>query len=90
MPRRINPDHVEPWYDPWKLKAEFMWAGYDGYAAKVAEILCVTETTAKTKINNSKLSHEDTIAIAKALQFTPEKYCEIFLKNVFGEPKTDD
>lgn len=87
MPRQINPEHVAEWYDPWKLKAEFMWAGYDGYAEQCAKILNVTECTAKTKINNTKLSHEDTIALAKFLKLTPEKYCEIFLKGVFEGSK---
>lgn len=81
--RPINPDKVAPWFDPWKLKAEFMFRGYENYGAPLAKILNVAEHTAKDKISLSRLSHEDTILIAKALKLTPQQYCDIFLKGVY-------
>lgn len=85
MGRKINPEFVKPWYNPYKLKAEIMWHGHEEYAPYLAKILCLSEKTIKHKINKSALSHEDTIEIAKALDFDLDKYAEIFLKDVFTE-----
>lgn len=83
MARQINPENIKEWYDPWKLKAKLMWMGYESYAAACARALHVTERTACVKINNSILSHEDTILLAQFLGLTQDEYCEIFLKGVF-------
>ena len=45
----------------------------------------LSEKTIKHKINKTVLSHDDTITIAKALNFDLKKYEEIFLKDVFDE-----
>lgn len=88
--RPINPDNVAPWFDPWKMKGIFMIQGYENYGAPLAKVLGVNPGTAKSKISQSRLSHEDTIRIAQFLGLTPGEYCDIFLKNVFQESKTDD
>ena len=87
MSRRINPDDVKYWYDPYKLKALFLWQGYDSYAEPASNILHVSLIQAKKKIKKSVLSHEDTIDIAKALNLDYEEYRQIFLKGVFDEDK---
>lgn len=87
--RKINPEKVAPWFDPWKLKAEFMFRGYENYGAPIARILNVTEQTAKDKMSLSRLSHEDTIELARALRLTPKQYCDIFLKGLFTEENDD-
>lgn len=79
----INPDKVAPWFDPWKLKATFMYQGYENYRAPIAKVLHVSELTARDKISASRLTHEETIEIAKFLRLTPQEYCDIFLKDLF-------
>lgn len=83
--RPINPDNVAPWFDPWKLKATFMFQGYENYGAPIAKTLGVSEVTARDKISQSRLSHEETIKLAQFLKLTPQEYCDIFLKDVFEE-----
>lgn len=85
MGRRINPEYVKSWYDPWKLKAEIMYHGHEEYAPYLAGVMKLSEKTIKHKINKTVLSHDDTITIAKALNFDLKKYEEIFLKDVFDE-----
>lgn len=83
--RQINPDKVAPWFDPWKLKATFMFKGYENYSAPIAKVLSISELTAKDKISASRLTHEETIKLAKFLELTPQEYCDIFLKGLFKE-----
>lgn len=83
--KQINPEKIAPWFDPFKLRAEFMFRGYDSYGAPLARILCIQSHTATDKVSESRFSHEDTLAIAKALHFTPKQYCDIFCKGVFTE-----
>lgn len=85
MGRKINPEYVKPWYNPYKLKAEIMWHGHEEYAPYLADVLHCSEKTVKRKVNKTVLTHEDTIAIAKALDFDLNKYAEIFLKDVFED-----
>ena len=85
MSRQINPDEVKWWYDPYKLKALFQWQGYESYGEPASEILHVSVTQAKKKINKTILSHEDTIDLAKALNLSLKQYCKIFLKGVYDE-----
>lgn len=85
--RQINPDKVAPWFNPYKLKGTFMLKGYENYGAPIAKILHITEQTARDKISQSRLTHEDTIELARFLELTPQEYCDIFLKNLFEEPK---
>lgn len=87
--RQINPDKVAPWFNPWKLKAMFMYKGYENYGAPISKVLGVSESTARDKISLSRLSHEETIALARFLEMTPQDYCEVFLKDLF-EPKNGD
>lgn len=87
--RPINPDNVAPWFDPWKLKGTFMLQGYENYGAPLAKVLGVNTSTVKAKISQSRLSHDDTIRIARFLHLTPQEYCDIFLKGVF-EAENDD
>lgn len=83
--RPINPDKVAPWFDPWKLKAEFMFQGYENYGAVIAKILNISEHTARDKMSQSRLTHEETIQIAKYLHLSPEKYRDIFLKGLYED-----
>ena len=83
--RQVNPDKVAPWFDPWKLKVDFLEQHYDSYGAPLAKILNISEHTATDKVSLSRFSHEETIAIAKALHYTPERYCQVFLRDVFKE-----
>lgn len=85
--RKINPEKVAPWFDPWKLKGTFMLKGYENYGAPIAKILHVSEQTARDKISQSRLSHEETIELAKFLGLTPAEYCDTFLKNLFVPPE---
>lgn len=86
MGRRINPDNIAEWYNPYELKALFCHAGYDDYGEPAKEIFHVSdERTARRKINHSVLSHEDTIALAKALKMTPREYIRVFCKGTFEE-----
>lgn len=85
--RSINPDNVASWFDPWKLKAYFMFEGYDNYSAPLAKILGVNEDTAKDKVSQSRFRHDETLIIAKALNLSGEQYLEIFAKDVYGEEK---
>lgn len=64
-----------------------MLKGYENYGAPIAKILHITEQTARDKISQSRLTHEDTIELARFLELTPQEYCDIFLKNLFEEPK---
>ena len=57
MSRQINPDEIKYWYDPYKLKSLFLWKGYESYAEPASEILHVSVTQAKKKINKTILSH---------------------------------
>lgn len=88
--RSINPEKVAPWFDPWKLKAEFMFRGYDNYGAPIARILNVAEHTAKDKMSQSRLTHEETIEIARFLKLTPKQYGDIFLKNLYAETDEEE
>lgn len=83
--RPINPDKVAPWFDPWKLKAEFMFRGYENYGAPLARILYIKEDTAKDKMSQSRFSHEETIEIAKFLKLSEEEYKAIFLKGLYDD-----
>lgn len=87
--RTINPEKVAPWFDPWKLKATFMFKGYENYGAPIAKVLHISELTARDKISASRLTHEETIELAKFLELTPQEYCDIFLKDLF-KPQNDD
>ena len=83
--RQINPEKVAPWCDPWKLKAWFMFHGYENYSVPLAKILFVKEKTARDKMSESRLDHEETIAIARALKLSEHEYCQIFVKDLYGE-----
>ena len=83
--RSINPDNVAPWFDPWKLKAYFMFEGYDNYSAPLAKMLSINEKTAKDKISQSRLTHEETLIIAQGLGLNADQYLEIFAKNVYDK-----
>lgn len=83
--RPINPDKIAPWFDPRKLKAEFLIRGYDNYGPPLARILYIEEHTATDKVSESRFKHVETLEIAKALHFTPKQYCDIFCKDVFKE-----
>lgn len=83
MSRKINRDNIEEWYDPYKLKALFLYRGYDDYASVVSRVLNVSKATAPAKINRCILSHSDTIELAKALKMTPSEYCDVFMRGVF-------
>lgn len=83
--RPINPEKVAPWFDPWKLKAEFMFRGYENYGAPLARILYIKEDTAKDKMSQSRFSHEETIEIAKFLKLSEEEYKAIFLKGLYDD-----
>ena len=83
--RNINPDKVAVWFDPRKLKAYFLLDGYDGYTAPMSRILHVSEKTAKDKMSQSRLTQEETLLIAQALNLTLEQYGDIFAKNVYGK-----
>lgn len=72
-------------YNREKLKALFLFKGYGTYMQPASEILNCEVNTASTKINRGRLSHEDTIALAKGLKMTPRQYCEIFMNGVFKE-----
>ena len=85
--RSINPEKVAPWFDPWKLKTTYMMQGYDNYGAPIAKILHVAEHTAKDKMSQSRLSHAETIEIARFLKLTPKQYSDIFLKGLYDEDK---
>ena len=86
MGRRLNPKNIASWYNPYELKALFYHAGYDDYGEAASEILHVScAKSARRKINNTRLTHEDTIELAKALKMTPTEYCRIFLKDVFED-----
>lgn len=85
--RAINPDKVAPWFDPWKLKAYFMLDGYDNYGAPLSRIVGVSEKVARDKVSESRFTHEETIMIAKAMGLTKDQYCDIFVKNLYGEKK---
>lgn len=87
MSRKINLDNCEEWYDPYKLKALFLYRGIDDYVTASSRILNVARTTAPAKINRGMLSHSDTIQLAKALQMTPSEYCDVFMKDVFYPPE---
>lgn len=90
MGRQINPDEVKYWYDPYKLKALFLWNKNEAYAIPASKILHVGVDQAKKKINKSILSHEDTIDLAKGLGLNYKQYREIFLKGVFDEEDTPE
>ena len=85
--RPINPDNVAPWFDPWKMKALFMFEGYDNYSAPLAKILGVNEKTVRDKVSQSRFSHEETLDIAEAEGWTMEEYCQIFARNLYGDKK---
>lgn len=86
MGRRLNPKNIASWYNPYELKALFLHAGYDDYGEVAKDMLHVSSAViARRKINNTKLSHEDTIALAKSLKMTPNEYVRIFLKDVFED-----
>ena len=88
--RHVNPDNIKWWFDMHKLKALFMYKGYENYAAPLARILFVQEKTARAKMNSSNFSHEETITIAQKMGFTLEQYEEIFLKDVFKKESTPE
>lgn len=88
--RKINPDNVEWWFDPWKLKAHFMFNGYENYCAPIARLLNLSEKTVKNKVSYSRLSHEETLLLAKGLGLTMEQYCEVFCKGMFTNENTPD
>lgn len=83
--RPINPEKVAPWLDPYKLKAWFMFHGYENYAAPLAKILFVKEKTARSKMSESRFDHEETIEIARSLGLSEHEYCQIFVKNLYGD-----
>lgn len=81
MPR-MKMDKVASWYDPIKLKTLFMWNLGEEYVEPAARMMHVEHRTAIRKINQTVLSHEDTIALAEGLHLTFNEYREIFLKDV--------
>lgn len=86
MGRRINPEFIAEWYNPYELKAMFLHAGYDDYGSVAKDMLHVSsEKTARKKINHTVLSHEDTLALARGLNMTPREYMRIFCKGVFED-----
>lgn len=86
MGRRINPDHIASWYNPYELKALFYHAGYDDYGEVAKDMLGVSSAVvARRKINHSSLTHEDTIALAKGLHMTQRDYIRVFLRDTFDE-----
>ena len=78
--RRISPDHIADWYEPYKLKGQFLYRGYPEYGPPAARIMNVSERTAVDKINQSRLSHEDTLKLAEGLNLSMGEYCEIFCR----------
>lgn len=73
------------YYDKNALKGMFYMKGYDSYIKATADILGCNDNTASDKITRGCLTHEETIAICKALELTPRQYIDLFMRNVFVE-----
>lgn len=83
--RRVNPENVAFWFNPWRLKAMFMLDGYDNYGAPLARILGVSAKTINNKVSYSRFGHEETLLIAKARKWDRDTYCDIFCKGMWDE-----
>lgn len=74
-------------FDRDRLKAMFLLKGRGSYLSPAAEMLCIDECKVSYKVNNNKLTHEETIMLAKGLELTAREYIDIFCSGVFTENK---
>lgn len=86
MSRRMNLEKLPPWYNPLELKSLFLHAGYEDYGEEAAKVFFVGDArSARRKINNAVLTHEDTLGLAIKLRMSPREYMRVFCRGVFDD-----